>query len=1670
MYGGGALATVRTNTSVVINDGLLAQDVYGGGKGELNDDKTVKASADVRGNTSVTVNGGKFDVQQYTAADAAADPNHAEGMLKQNYNVYGGGNLACVVGSNTSITFNAAMLPESFFAATGSGPEGSSQYRKWGETYAQHHSDKAIQGSVFGAGYGKNTQVLGNSTVDINIGEAEPALADESGIQNLFALAKRGSDLTGAQLAEKFVITALGGGYDGTVSGDTHVTIEGSPMLQNVFGGGLGSASGAAGDPYSEVGTVYGGAYVNIYGGTIYGDVFGSGAGITGDIHIADRNIDVPYYNAGWVRRETAVKVGKEGKDIQGITIFGNIYGGGDIANTGWYTAEVTPLEKFTNQDMNLYNALVATSIHLNAGNVLGDVFGGGNGRANWYEGYTGEEFRTHRSDILGSMCGSTLVVLDGATVWGDIYGGGKTGRIVTPATAKALNYLDTTGSARSDAGEGSTYVYIKSGKVGKNIYGGGLGDVANGGNTVTAADVLGNTIVFFENADLAFTEYWSNAAGRFLPQDNEGEARGTATDVLHNLYGGGNLACSIGTVDGEGVLTYGGNTHVLMKGSPTVDDLDALKNIGYFQRASLDVGLPHFSAFGGGYGTKAVVLGNTTVDVALENGSGFFEAIGGGLNGPIMGSTTVNINTNDKPIHGVYGGGYYAKVHKGTTVNITYAQITEDVFGGGALGDIGKSKTGDTSITMNIRGGTIAGNVYGANDVSGTVEGLVKLNITGGTINKNVYGAGNGDHIGYYEPGRGHYDVGENDNYYVVDHSDDRSKDGKNTVGPKGITYKGRPQTPAGVEMYLADATIMGQVFGGGNSCTVGEWETNLSSKYGGDPHKWRDDPDFFKGGGKVNIKLGSNVTIGQSNADVSDDYKNEDGENVSGLFMGNNGAHLATQSTAEDDYFYHHYYDKYTAKYWPGFAVYQDDGTSLLSREDGLKSFNAYLNNILMWTDDVSLSFDDGATGIWLANFVGGGFRGSMKAKTTEKKFAYTLPAGVTIGNCAIGGAYNTDVVYRIFDTTDGHTYKEVDGHYQYLKSLDGLAEGTDYRKVEYGADETKVKGIYRFVYDGGVLSNNGSVVEDFSTLNLQCNFDGGEKARVFGGCYASGIIQGDAVINYEATDAYDVYGGGALADVKGSTKVNLISGSLTNAYGGGLGRLADTVKDYAPVPALVYGDATVTLGKGDGEPDQYGYYSNYTASVVNGSIFGANNVNGTPLGHVKVHVLKTMSRGQDNRNVAGNENNFDVKAVYGGGNKAAYVPTGSIGEANSLTDKTKFAEVLIENCDNSIAYVYGGGNAAPVPATSVTIYGADAIDNAFAGGNGKGDGNKGADIGYLGFYSETGSETPEYGSGETHITIYGGTVNNVFGGSNTLGFIRTHAYVDVPEFPDDYKGSQCTLVLGNVHAGGNQAEMYCGGSVTLGCSEGSEVVYAGANAADIHGDIDLVISSGTYGKVFGGNNKSGNIYGHINVKIDETGCWPVMIGELYACGNEAPYSVYGYTNEGPRTKEQYDAISEDDKSAKYDDPKISLISFTRIGKVFGGGFGEPAVVHGNTNIYVEPIPGTYASGSSKPNYILNANDVRVENTGHLSVADGIGVDKIGSIGTIYGGGNAGAVYGSTEVKIGTLEKNKHISGTDKTTEHEVAVTITGNVFGGGNKAIVSGDTNVKIGADED
>ena len=615
------------------------------------------------------------------------------------------------------------------------------------------------------------------------------------------------------------------------------------------------------------------------------------------------------------------------------------------------------------------------------------------------------------------------------------------------------------------------------------------------------------------------------------------------------------------------------------------------------------------------------------------------------------------------------------------------------------------------------------------------------------------------------------------------------------------------------------------------------------------------------------------------------------------------------------------------------------------------------------------------------------------------------------------------------------------------------------------------------------------------------------------VFGGGYGEPtLVNGDVTVNIGtsglatagATINGNVYGGGAFGSVNASksgsdpmvfytsgdnaktTNVNLYKGTINgNVFGGGLGQKAAEASGPTPaVPAIeafVGGDVTVTL---DGAKLNSTYIGEGEDRMpLTGQIFGCNNLNGTPKGHVLVHVKKTIDSdkptvdGEDNPIGRDARNTYDVAAVYGGGNQADYIPTDATLDPEVEGNPAKIAEacakVIVEGCDQtSIEYVYGGGNAAAVPATKVSIRGTYIIDHVFGGGNGKSTAtftNPGANIGSY------NNGATSYGSGIAKTELVAGKVHVVFGGSNTLGNVRGGTSITMPQVSGSYPQYCSEIDIREIYGAGKNAEQDGGVSMVLGCIKGSDnIVYGGAKDANVKGGVDIVITSGHFKQIFGGNDTSGTIQGPIKLTIEETACDPIVIKELYLGGKDAAYSVYGYKDTDPdpeaetlvaRTKEEYDALTDEQKAAlglPYANPELNVVSFTSIGRIFGGGLGETAVMYGSPTVNISTIPGDHAA---------TGNTLGVIGGSYSFTENSVTETREGGI---YGGGSEADVYGNTIINIGTatdvtlrsVDDDLATEGVDERVKDVQGAHIVSNVYGGGLAASVHGDTHVIVG----
>ena len=655
IYGGGNLAQVQGSTNVIIYAAHFAGQIFGGGKGNITDkdgkaltDPSQFTFANVTGDTYVNLahdfgeqkegDDGKpkdsFSINviwnkiwdatnkkilEWNPKGTGTEPNRllffASDVVDSNkehflnpHNIYGGGNLACNVGGTAVVEVLKGMTPFDLLKT-----------EEWKDSY---NDNKYPHFSVFGGGYGEYTTVA-NTDVTVNVeGEYDNYDAEVDDDTEQMARPRNRKNTNQTTTIPVFdnskgipnftILGVLGGGYAGTVTQSTKVTVDGQTFLHRVYGGGFGDPYQSKDNATGQVGKGSESSHSEVYvqGGNIYGDVFGGGAGVAPKK--TEQEEYVYFTNVARVKGTTFVQISDDAK------IYGKVYGGGDIANVGKEDKDYTP--DYTKKPTSITGidpdtGKIDTSLGYQAndyssrvdiigGDIFGSVFGGGKGlpknQAPKYEkvGRINGNTLVHVANTAASTINSIALDYYGNTVpsiWYNIYGGCAYGTV-----------------------DGNTLVHIEGGMLGRDIFGGGYGDLEiseenqdtqevlgekDANNKATYANILGNTKVqmdggtwiWNQNADIngnittwlaaqANAEKICNSITEFkeitedlLKAENinelpEGKAKTAINRILtekdtqeffsftndkilsgsfkknNNIYGGGNRACLVGT------------------------------------------------------------------------------------------------------------------------------------------------------------------------------------------------------------------------------------------------------------------------------------------------------------------------------------------------------------------------------------------------------------------------------------------------------------------------------------------------------------------------------------------------------------------------------------------------------------------------------------------------------------------------------------------------------------------------------------------------------------------------------------------------------------------------------------------------------------------------------------------------------------------------------------------------------------------------------------------------------------------------------------------------------------------------------------------------------------------------------------------------------------------
>ena len=1239
-----------------------------------------------------------------------------------------------------------------------------------------------------------------------------------------------------------------------------------------------------------------------------------------------------------------------------------------------------------------------------------GNVFGGGSGSVPYFDNTLG---RSVYLNSAGTVKGNTKVTISGGHILTSVYGGCEATNVLGTATVTMTG--GTIGVPRTEdeiqahpvicnlfgAGKGDQRIFFNkdtnvenaevsvsgTAKIYGSVFGGGEDGHVMKNSTVTIGDGANIGTLGYSGFDGNVFGGGRGFGGDALTAGNVGgdvEVNINGGTMLGSVYGGGRLA-SVGyglylvdeEVDNEkpyGVMREDGKD-------------DNGNSVGGFTRGHVKVNVS-----GGIIGNDVESTDTHTKGGNVFGGSmGRLTLLNGDIN-PIwpklakVKSTEVKISGDAVIKNNVYGGGELGTVHTTSKVTVEGGTVNGDLFGGGYGSDDYTTKT------------TYGGVDYIPMQLAGRVDGTTTVEVKdGSSVKENVYGGGEMASVGTYT-------VSTDMRTFTWKDTDGNTNTDGNTknTGVCNVTVTGG-------KIGTEGSSDKGHVFGAGKGLSNTFW-CEAAIVYG---------TNVNISGGTVNGNVYGGGEVGRVETDT--EVKVDGNAEVKGNVFGA-GAGLETH------------------------------GYSALVRGDTKVTV-------------------EGTAQVGHSVYGGGEIASVGKyGLDTNNEPSILLGGGI----CDVNVQGNAKIGENVFGAGKGvtpHFDKENTDHSLRSRRMTVYTNTIDFPAGKENETWEYYKPGSSFVWDYFVDEPTYSTYLETLALatHPDVTIDGSAtvKGSVFGGGEL-GLTKGSVVVNIKGgTVEEDVYGGGSLANtnttstvghtnadgtvetetVHPTTTVNLLGGTIRNAYGGGLGRMADATNNITAIEALVYGDVNVNLNGTTTITTAATGNKTYTPSpndptkkgcVVKGNVFGANNVNGTPKGHVLVYVHGTQNENTSAIN-AKVDDSYDVAKVFGGGNQADYVPTSD----------EEYAEVIIEGCDlTSIEEVYGGGYGAATPATNVLIKGTKIIDNVFGGGYGAGADNPGANIGY-----KTGT-TEEYGTGKTSVRLMAGNVNNVYGGSNTLGNVRGGTSVrNVANTSDP--GCCDKLDVGNVYGGGKEAVMEGGAEIVLGCmpNDWIEEIYAGSREANVGNDVSLTLTSGKFGRVFGGNMSSGTIDGSITVNIEENPeCeTPLVIGELYGGGNEAPYTI------------------PDSFGADYPSPRVNVRSFTSIGNIYGGGYGRTATVTGNPTVNINEV---IVDEGRADDYDVKATSETVPE--NLSWVKDIilphKAGKMGVINNVFGGGNAAKVVGNTYVNIGTtteedFESERLPNGTVPK-RPVVGADIRGNVYGGGNAADVSGKTNVVIG----
>ena len=1327
VYGSGENGHVYNNTQVTLTDGLIGGSLYGGGKGtdtypdQLKDPSTNAwydtdvhsiTAGKVYGNTNVTMDGGTVK-----------------------YNVYGGGNMASVGKGNyigygeqqTGLT--SGPEPSAFtsgicnVAINGGtvGTDGTDNGFVYGSSkgitfptvtqtprydYSRDfflgYSNKTnvtigttgsptIYGSVFGGGEDGhvrcNTEVtVSNGTIGREYDASVTPAPDWVLIGNVYG-AGRGIDFIPGSTTE-YCPSA------GSVTLNTHVTIEGGTVRRNVYGGGsMASVGPPPANPSYNPGTslcqvdVSGG---NIGSATYGGNVFGAGRGI---LVASNDDPTIVTFIEGH-----ATCVNTQVNTLAGTgTVYGSLYGGGEF---GLVKEDAT--------------------VNIGGSTVKNNVFGGGKG----------DSHSRHYAQVKRN---ATTTMTDG-TVEGSVYGGGEMASVGLFSVSNAgIISWDNSNNG------GTTTVSVTGGQIGTATQyiidpftpstqyptmASWFNDIEH--NQPTRTDVGHVYGAGKGNVDPTAYALFCNVNTASVTIGTSGQATGGPT-IYGSVYGGSadahvldgtSVTVHSGTIGTRGISSWDGHVFGGGKGNSTSHFAG---RVGGNISVTMDGGTLKGSIYGGGR------LGMTGVDqtgkfIDTDHGNVTVEVSGGTLGNPDV----AELLASDFSIGDVFGSGRgdvddYADVEAGRVTNTEVtvkggATLLGSVFGGGEMASVGYWTTSGT--------GASAKTTYRPNTGSATV-------VIGGTATTDNPTIGT--------EGELYYTMGDNPGQWTIyDENQGTAEYGRLIHTCTGNVF-GAGQgdvdlsCPAWVSMARArtatvtvhSGTIRSAVFGGSEQGSVSE-----------DTH--------------VTINGGTIGTyVNQGSGATTPYYFGY----VYGAGYGSDDSNENNQTTPNDSTLYRQAQNlAWTPAVMAG-RVYGDSRVDINSGEirgfifgGASMAYVGYELNSSKGNTQVNIGAGDPGPGDDPSNYTGeanlrhcdvyGANNISATPFGNVRVDVYNTHREPTDEYNYVPGAGDPPATYAITSVFGGgnkaptQPYTPSGGKPSTPKKATVEIHGCE-NTAEYvygggnaayaqGVSTTIWGGRYDYVFGGG----NGIVTPaNIGTGGIDLTLHGGTVHHYFGGSNTQGSNAGETILLVDnippcgentitEVDEFfcggnfanitgnvistidcgsslanvlikNLYGGCNLAWVKGNVVLTVRGGTYYNIYGGSKGdetHQAD-IMDNPDTPE-VEGNVTLNI--------EGGKIGDRSKNIV-GNIYGGSNVNSNVEGKITVNIESTQ---------AGDcVLDASYANVFGGNNISLYKPT-----VSTITSNTVTPEVNVKH--GTVLNVYGGSRGDNSTATSGKI----------------------------------------------------------------------------------------------------------------------------------------------------------------------------------------------------------------------------------------------------------------------------------------------------------------------------------------------------------------------------